>query len=120
MTATRIPDVRRVSRLFKALSDETRLKIVSLLAHGELCVCHIQAALDLPQSNVSRQLAILRASGLVGDRRDGTWVHYRLLAQSDPECERHLGALARTFAADRALARLAAKLIKDCGPRSCC
>src|SRR6185436_247112 len=86
-------EVRPISRLFKALADETRLRIVALLSQGELCVCHVQEALGLPQPNVSRQLGILRAAGIVADRRDGTWVYYRLLAQEDPECERHLRAL---------------------------
>jgi ArsR family transcriptional regulator len=75
------------------LGDETRLRIVALLAHGELCVCHLQDALELPQPTVSRQLAILRAAGLVADRREGTWVYYRLVRQENPECERQLRGL---------------------------
>lgn len=65
-------------QLFKALSDETRLRILALLATGELCVCDLMAILDLPQSTVSRHLAYLRNSGLVKDRRDGVWMYYRL------------------------------------------
>ena len=57
MTHAATLDVRPVSRLFKALGDETRLRIVALLSHGELCVCHIQEALGLSQPNVSRQVA---------------------------------------------------------------
>ncbi|HZO08390.1 MAG TPA: metalloregulator ArsR/SmtB family transcription factor, partial [Myxococcota bacterium] len=67
-------DVRPVTRLFRALGDETRLRIVALLAHGELCVCHLHEALGLSQPNVSRHLAVLRGAGVVGDRRDGKWV----------------------------------------------
>ena len=64
---------------YKALSDETRLRILALLlAEGELCVCDIIAALRLPQSTVSRHLAILRKTGWVDDRRCGLWIYYSL------------------------------------------
>jgi ArsR family transcriptional regulator, arsenate/arsenite/antimonite-responsive transcriptional repressor len=64
--------------LFKALSEETRLRIMALLAHGELCVCDLMAVLGLPQSTISRHLASLRHAGLVEGRRQGVWMHYRL------------------------------------------
>ena len=64
--------------MFKALSDETRLRIVRLLENGELCVCHIVAAVDMSQPKVSFHLKVLKESGLVKDRREGKWMHYRL------------------------------------------
>ena len=64
--------------MFKALSDETRLRIVKLLENGELCVCHIVAAVDMSQSKISFHLKILKKAGLVKDRREGKWMHYRL------------------------------------------
>lgn len=64
--------------LFKALSDETRLRIMVLLSEKELCVCQIEAALGLPQVRVSRHLTILRSMGLVKTRRDGLWIYYSL------------------------------------------
>lgn len=64
--------------LFKALSDETRLRIMVLLSEKELCVCQIEAALGLPQAKVSRHLGVLRYAGLVKDRRDGLWIYYSL------------------------------------------
>jgi ArsR family transcriptional regulator, arsenate/arsenite/antimonite-responsive transcriptional repressor len=70
--------MKKTAQLFKALSDETRLRILSLLTAGELCVCDLMAVLDLPQSTVSRHLAYLRNSGLVEDRRQGVWMYYRL------------------------------------------
>src|SRR5574341_901155 len=91
-------DVRPVSRLFKALGDETRLRIVALLVHGELCVCHLEAALGLTQSNASRQLGVLRAAGVVDTRREGSWVYYRLADQTDDECRRQLRSLVASFA----------------------
>ncbi len=53
-------------RLFRALADRTRLRIVNLLAHGSLCVCDIQRILEQPQSSVSRHLALLKSAGLIG------------------------------------------------------
>jgi ArsR family transcriptional regulator len=64
--------------IFKALSDETRLRILKLLEHGELCVCDIVAALDMIQPKVSFHLSALKGAGLLRDRRQGRWTHYRL------------------------------------------
>lgn len=66
-------------QLFKILSDETRLAIIMLLREsGELCVCDICGATSQSQPKISRHMAILRESGLVLDRREGKWIHYRL------------------------------------------
>jgi len=65
------------AKIFKALADETRLRILALLLEGELCVCELIAALELPQSTTSRHLAYLRNSGWVKDRRQGVWMYYR-------------------------------------------
>ncbi len=64
--------------LFKALGDETRLKMIGLLGHGELCVCDLMEVLDLPQSKASRHLAYLRSCRWVVGRRSGKWMYYRL------------------------------------------
>ncbi len=112
-------EVSPVARLFKALSDQTRLRIVALLSHGELCVCHVQAALKLPQPNVSRQLGILRSAGLVEDRREGSWVYYRLKPQADSDCERQIRGLVQGFAKDAALGREVERLLKSKGPGKC-
>jgi ArsR family transcriptional regulator, arsenate/arsenite/antimonite-responsive transcriptional repressor len=78
-------DVRTAARFFRALGDETRLRIIAFLSHGELCVCHIQEALQLSQPNISRHLGVLRAAGIVEDRRNGNWVSYRLVSQQDAD-----------------------------------
>lgn len=65
-------------KIFKALSDETRLRIIKLLEHGELCVCDIVAAFDMSQPKVSFHLAALKSAGLVKDRKEGKWMHYRI------------------------------------------
>jgi ArsR family transcriptional regulator, arsenate/arsenite/antimonite-responsive transcriptional repressor len=67
-----------IVNIYKALSDETRLRIIKLLAHGELCVCDIVASLDIIQPKISFHLGVLKEAGLVKDRRVGKWIHYRL------------------------------------------
>jgi ArsR family transcriptional regulator len=83
--------------LFKALADRTRLRILALLARGEVCVCEIHEALQVPQPTASRHLAYLRKAGLVATRRRGLWVHYRLAEVADPQVRelvaRAIGAL---------------------------
>ena len=71
--------MKEPAQTFKALADETRLRILALLlTKEELCVCDIISALKLPQSTVSRHLAYLRKSGLVNDRRCGLWMYYSI------------------------------------------
>jgi ArsR family transcriptional regulator len=70
--------MKPLAQIFKALSDETRLRILALLTRGELCVCNLVAVLQLPQSTVSRHLAYLRNTDLIADRREGVWMYYRL------------------------------------------
>jgi ArsR family transcriptional regulator len=71
-------------KLFKAFSDETRLRILNLLAHGEMCVCDFEQLLRVPQPTVSRHLAYLRRSGLVEERREGKWMIYSLAKPRSP------------------------------------
>jgi len=75
--------IPEMERLFKALADATRLRILGLLLTGEVCVCHIHESLKIPQSKASRHLAYLRRAGLVATRREGLWVHYRFATPSD-------------------------------------
>lgn len=72
------------------LAEPNRLRILALLAHGERCVCDIEAALALPQNLVSHHLKVLKRRGLLQDRRSGRWVYYRLVS---PAVARHLRAL---------------------------
>lgn len=71
-------DLARSARAFHALSDATRLRLLDLLRGGERCVCELTEALDAGQSRLSFHLGVLKEAGLVLDRRDGRWVHYRL------------------------------------------
>jgi ArsR family transcriptional regulator, arsenate/arsenite/antimonite-responsive transcriptional repressor len=112
-------DLAPMARLFKALSDETRLRMVALLTQGELCVCHFQDLLDLPQPTISRHLAILRAAGTVKTRRDGAWIHYSIAEQDDPECAHQLTSLCEQFADRKLLKRDRDRLVVLRGRREC-
>jgi len=70
--------MEQLTQFFKALSDETRLRIVMLLTYGELCVCDLMEILGESQSKISRHLAYLKHSGITESRRVGVWMHYRL------------------------------------------
>ena len=70
--------MKELTSIFKALSDETRLRIVKLLEKGELCVCDIVAALDIVQPKASFHLGVLKEAGLIKDRKQGKWIHYSL------------------------------------------
>ena len=92
--------MKTTAQFFKALSDETRLRILALLVCGELCVCDLMAVLDLPQSTVSRHLAYLRHAGLVEDRLAGAGEAPVLTRARHREAlEEAAGALARALEA---------------------
>jgi ArsR family transcriptional regulator len=85
----------------KALSDETRLRILEQLAGGERCVCDLTDALDAGQSLLSFHLKTLKDAGLVSDRRAGRWVHYSLNADALAELEEVLRVLREPAASAR-------------------
>jgi len=64
--------------IFKALSDPTRLRILALLAQGECCVCELEGALQLSQPNISRQVNLLKTSGLLQSRKQAQWAYYQI------------------------------------------
>ena len=87
-----------LSETFKALSDETRLRIMALLMENEeLCVCDFVGALGETQSKVSRHLRYLYHAGLVEDRREGLWMHYRISPDLAPEQATIVAALAEAI-----------------------
>ncbi len=114
-----VPDIQPLAKLMKALADETRLRVVALLAHGELCVCHLESGLDIPQPTASRHLAVLRNAGVVEARRDGSWIHYGLATQADPAADRVLRALVEEFGRAEMLAADVERLRRTKGPTSC-
>jgi len=91
--ASKIPDDKVLqddADILKALADPTRLKIIYLLKHGELCVCEIFTVMDKPQPTVSHHLNILKKAGLIKFHKEGVWVHYSL---SNPKITRILDEL---------------------------
>ncbi len=116
--AARSLDVQAVSRVFKALGDAQRLRIVALLSHGELCVCHLESALQMSQPRVSRLLSVLKSGGVVDVRREGSWAYYRLAPQADGMCRRQLTFLSASLRT-KVLKSDIERLLKSRGPGAC-
>src|SRR6201747_2510832 len=75
-----------IERFFQALGDHTRLRLLNLIGEQEICVCYFVEILGSPQPKISRHLAYLRSAGIVEARREGKWMHYRIVMPS------HIGA----------------------------
>jgi ArsR family transcriptional regulator, arsenate/arsenite/antimonite-responsive transcriptional repressor len=73
--------------LFRALADPTRLRLLNLIADREICVCYFVEILEMSQPKISRHLAYLRRAGVVAARREGKWMHYRLVKPKDKAAE---------------------------------
>jgi ArsR family transcriptional regulator len=99
MTIQADQDLARTARIFHALSDETRLRVLELLRRGERCVCELTEALDLGQSRLSFHLKCLKDAGLLRDRRDGRWIHYSLDPDGIGEVEELIAEMAKSAAA---------------------
>jgi ArsR family transcriptional regulator len=74
-------------KIFKALSDPTRLRIMLLLKQRELCVCELMFILGMEQSRISHHMRVLRDAGIAEDIRDGRWIIYRVPAETRPLLE---------------------------------
>ena len=111
--------MRGLEQLFKGLADQTRLRILNLLIHGELCVCDIQYVLETSQANVSRHLTYLKNSGLVFDRREGARMYYRLAQPNDGVHKPLFGFLREVFSSSEVLQGDLRKLKKAIETGSC-
>ena len=76
MPIATVPPATRIARWFHALSDETRVRIVELLSHGDRCVCELAEIIGAAQPRLSFHLKTLKQAGLVTDRREGRWIYY--------------------------------------------
>jgi len=101
-------------QLFQALGDPTRLRILNLLAAGDLCVCYFVEILGDPQPKISRHLAYLRRAGVVDARREGKWIHYRLARSGDETRTRVIDATLAAIAGDRQMQRDRLALERTC------
>lgn len=99
-------------QFFRALAEETRLRIVMLLLQGELCVCDLMSILNEPQSKISRHLAYLKHSGIVSSRRAGLWVRYSLKEPLEEGYRTQLNLMRKKFASLPQFQMDAAKLLK--------
>lgn len=100
MYRSNVPDdLPLVTAALKAVAEPTRLRILKSLDAGELCVCRIVSLVGLSQPTVSKHLSVLRAAGLVEERKDGRWTHYRTAAATRGFRARLL-ALLDTFGAE--------------------
>ena len=102
--------------LLQALADRTRLRLLNLIASGEVCVCWFVELLDEPQPKISRHLAYLRRVGVVHARRDGKWIHYSLATPTDEAVARVLDATLASLKSDRQMQRDRAALVRCCDP----
>lgn len=103
-----------IERFFQALGDNTRLRLLNLMGDQEICVCYFVEIIGAPQPKISRHLAYLRTAGIVEARREGKWMHYRIVMPP------HIGAtqiLKQTLASlkdDKAMQTDTARLTKAC------
>ena len=77
-----------IEKLFSALADRTRLRLINLIGDSEVCVCFLVEILKIGQPKISRHLAYLRRAGVVTARREGKWMHYRLTEPPDQHAAR--------------------------------
>src|SRR5215813_6029281 len=103
-----------LEKFFVALSDRNRLRLINLMRDDEVCVCFFVEILKMPQPKVSRHLAYLRRAGVVASRREGKWMHYRIVPQSDERAARILQETREYLAADREMRQDRARLVKVC------
>jgi ArsR family transcriptional regulator len=86
-------DRERAAKVFHALADETRLRIIDCLRDGEQCVCDLTVALQAAQSRLSFHLKTLKDVGVLTDRRQGRWIYYSLSREAIEEVEELIGSL---------------------------
>jgi ArsR family transcriptional regulator, arsenate/arsenite/antimonite-responsive transcriptional repressor len=100
--------------LFSALADPTRLRLLNLMRGGEICVCFFVEVLGEGQPKISRHLAYLRRAGVVDARRDGKWMHYRIITPRDETVRRLFDDLLAAMENDPGMARDRSRLTSVC------
>ncbi|MBK6316059.1 MAG: metalloregulator ArsR/SmtB family transcription factor [Blastocatellia bacterium] len=103
-----------IERLFQALGDRTRLRLLNVIGDDEICVCFFVEALSESQPKISRHLAYLRRAGIVATRRDGKWIHYRVAEPSNPVAAEIMRNLRQWMASDPEMQRDRARLVSAC------
>ena len=103
-----------MERFFQALGDNTRLRLLNLMGDQEICVCYFVEILDQPQPKISRHLAYLRNAGIVAARRDGKWMHYRIVIPPNIGAAQVLQQTLAWIRAERTMQADRARLSKAC------
>ncbi|MFO7931751.1 MAG: metalloregulator ArsR/SmtB family transcription factor [Desulfosalsimonas sp.] len=113
--------MKKFTRVMKALSDPTRVKIVKMLQRKKMCVCEIQEALGIAQSTASKHLKTLEEAGLATYKKDGLWVNYTLADGSDsPYAASMLGNLRHWLEDDHEVEELVRRLPAIRREEICC
>lgn len=99
---------------FRALADRTRLRLINLMRNDEVCVCFFVEVLKTNQPKISRHLAYLRRAGIVGVRREGQWMHYRVVEPDDANAARVLNEVMSWLAVDQEMLRDRERLVRVC------
>lgn len=99
---------------FLALADRNRLRLLHLMGDEEVCVCFFVEILQMPQPKVSRHLAYLRRAGIVDARREGKWIHYRMVLPQDEHAMRVLTEVRSWISRDQEMQRDRQRLVKVC------
>lgn len=106
-----------MDRLLRALADKTRLRLLNLIGNDEVCVCFFVEILGESQPKISRHLAYLRRAGIVGVRREGKWMHYRIVDPPNPHAARVLSEVRACLAEDKEMQRERGRLVSAfCAP----
>lgn len=103
-----------MERFYQALGDNTRLRLLNLMGDQEICVCYFVEILGQPQPKISRHLAYLRSAGIVIPRRQGTWMHYRIMMPPHIGAAQILRQTLDWMKDDRAMLADRARLSKAC------
>ena len=103
-----------MERFFQALGDKTRLRLLNLMVEQEICVCYFVQILGGPQPKISRHLAYLRSAGIIAARREGRWMHYRIVMPPHIGASQILGQTLDWLREDRAMRADRARLTKAC------
>lgn len=103
-----------MEQFFRALADRTRLRLLNLMGSDEVCVCFFVEILEINQPKVSRHLAYLRRAGIVAARREGTWMHYRVVEPSHEDAAQVLADVRAWLARDPEMKRDRKRLVNVC------
>jgi ArsR family transcriptional regulator len=103
-----------LERFFQALGDNTRLRLLNLMGDKEICVCYFVEILGQPQPKISRHLAYLRGAGIVAARREGKWMHYRIVVPPNPGAAQILHQTLAWLSEERPMQADRVRLSKAC------